>query len=96
MNPSEIVDLIISELDSVTQKAEIISKYDFDQVVWFMNGNKIKNGKVISIGGKRIKNGEAEIELEVDVVCGDLCCNFYKNENDCFESRDSLINEILK
>lgn len=54
------------------------------------------NGNITSIRGEKRRFYEREdIELEVYHTSGEMGANFWVKEEDCFESRQSLVNSIV-
>lgn len=82
--------------DALHGKAEIVSKFNFTQEVWFLNGFNICKGKVVGIKGEhRFRWAGVSISLEIETSSGNLSSTFWLSEEDLFESRDALVNRII-
>lgn len=86
------------KLTTRTGRARIESRFDWGQTVWFLSGKHITEGKVIGLRGSEDMvsySDDPEITLIIEVVAGQLAAKFEKPEEDCFESREALIKEII-
>ena len=82
--------------DTVYGKAEIVSKFNFMQEVWFLDGLNIRKGKIISMkGGGRPNWGNVEILLEVHVVEWNIAYSKFLKEEEIFESREALVHRVI-
>ena len=78
------------------EMAAIVSRFNFGQEVWFLNGRHILNGTIQSIRGERnYLYGNIKTELHIFHSNGNIGCNFWIEENDCFETRQSLVDVII-
>ena len=76
--------------------AAVSSRFNFGQEVWFLNGRHIMNGKVEAIRGqKHYLYEHTDIELEVYHTSGEMGCKFWVKDEDCFETRQALIDAVL-
>lgn len=76
--------------------AAVSSRFNFEQEVWFLNGRHIMNGKIIAIKGqKHYLYTRSDIEIKVHHISGEMGCNFWVKEEDCFGSRQELVDTIL-
>lgn len=76
--------------------AAVSSRFNFGQEVWFLNGRHIMSGKVEAIrGDKHYLYEHTNIELEVYHTNGEMGCKFWVNDEDCFESRQALVDAVL-
>ncbi len=82
-----------------TQKegiARIVSRFKWNQIIWFMDGRHILNGTIQSIKGSASKSGSYDnLELELLYTSGEIGAHFRVREEDCFESKQALIDAIL-
>ena len=82
--------------DTVYGKAEIVSKFNFMQEVWFLDGLNIRKRKIISMKGEGRPNwGNVEILLEVHVVEWNIAYSKFLKEEEIFESREALVHRVI-
>jgi|LakMenEpi03Aug12_release.lakeMendotaPanAssembly.Ray.scaffolds.fasta_scaffold235543_2 hypothetical protein len=76
--------------------AAVSSRFNFGQEVWFLNGRHVMSGKVEAIRGqKHYLYEHTDIELEVCLTSGKMGCKFWVKDEDCFETRQALVDSVL-
>lgn len=80
---------------TLTCIANITSKYQYSQELWFMSGRHILSGTVECIRGDADAYGNVSMELDLYHTAGDVGANFWVKEDDCFPTRESLVNAII-
>lgn len=85
----------VSEQPPLHGRAEIVSRFNFNQEVWFLNGLNICKGKIVGIKGEfRYKFMDPQAKLEVETSSGFVSSSFWVEEKELFESREDLVHRI--
>ena len=77
------------------EAASIVSKFYWNQQVFFLKEVNILEGKVMGIRGDRVIGYNSKnIEIGIVVTSGNLEAEFWISEGNVFSSKDDLIEKI--
>ena len=75
--------------------AYIVSKFNWNQQVFFLKEVNIIEGKVMGVRGDKVVGYDSRnIEIGVVVTSGNLEAEFWISEGNVFSSKDDLIKKI--
>ena len=75
--------------------ASIVSKFNWNQQVFFLKEVNIIEGKVMGVRGDKVVGYDSRnIEICVVVTSGNLEAEFWISEGNVFSSKDDLIKKI--